>query len=75
MTIIELLASDEYQTRISCGGDRWLCAARGMENKDGRYGLNDLVFTVYEHKRYAKSTKTIIETLDEEEAVCALIES
>ncbi len=67
MNIVELLADDEYQTRVSCGGDRWLCAERATW-KDG-----GIIFTVYEHKRYAKSTTTLIATSDEDEAVRALI--
>lgn len=61
MTLVQLILAHGYGARLKVG-DRWLEHA------------GTTPFGVYERKRGARQTRTIIETSDEAEAVRALMD-
>ncbi len=63
MKLIEALTDEDNDMRVTCG-DRWL-VAKWTVAQGG-------IFTIYEHKKYQKYTRTIEETPSEDIAVDAL---
>ncbi len=64
MHLLHVLIDEECDARVTCG-DRWLVA------KEEALGA-DIIFTVYEHRKYQKYTRVIEVTPSEDIAANAL---